>query len=161
MLRLALALATLGLLAPAARSEPLAIIVSSEWRGAHAIELSDLRSVYLGRRSRLFGERVRRIDLPPGSPARAGFCASVLGRDEADLERYWIEQALSGGALPPRQLPGSRDVIATVRARRGVIGYVRASDLADASDGVRAIAIVVDGNATKTGDPDYPAQTRE
>lgn len=161
----ALALAALSLVAatpPAAgRAEPLAIIVSSAWEGADVIELRDLRALYLGRRSSLFGERVRRIDLPPGSAARAGFSETVLGRPEAELERYWIEQALSGGALPPRQVLGAQEMVAAVRARPGTIGYVPARELAYAGDGVRAVAILVDGVVTKTGDPGYPAQTHE
>lgn len=141
-------------------AEPLVIIVSSAWNEAQAIELGDLRSIYLGRRSRLFGERVRRVDLPPGSPARAGFSRSVLRRPEAELDRYWIEQALAGGPLPPRQLASPDEVIAAVRSHVGTIGYLRASDL-DGARGVRAIPVIVHGVAKSAADPGYPVQTRE
>jgi hypothetical protein len=162
----ALAFAALSLVAAApsapGRAEPLAIIVSSAWEDAHAIDLRDLRALYLGRRSSLFGERVHRIDLPPGSAARVGFSETVLGRTEADLERYWIEQALAGGALPPRQLQAPRDVVAAVRARPGTIGYLPVSELSGhPRDGVRVIAIAVDGVARHAGDPEYPARTSE
>jgi hypothetical protein len=162
----ALALAALWLIAAArpapAPAEPLVIIVSAAWEDMRAIELSDLRAVYLGRRSSLSGLRVRRIDLPPGSAARAGFCESVLGREEAELERYWIEQALSGGALPPRQVLGASDVVSAVRGRPGTIGYVEVSELARLPrDGIRPIAILVNGEARTTGDPEYPAHTRD
>jgi hypothetical protein len=42
-----------------------------------------------------------------------------------------------------------------------VIGYVPVRDLGGASDGVRAIAIIVDGRTLQAGDPGYPARTRE
>ncbi|MGH0032472.1 MAG: hypothetical protein ACQGVC_21990 [Myxococcota bacterium] len=144
----------------AAGAEPLAIVVSSRWQGADAIELRDLREVYLGRRTRLFGASVRRIDLAPGSAARAGFSRSVLGRSEQDLERYWIEQALSGGALPPREVATPPDAVAAAEARVGTIAYLPASSLARLdADGVRILPILVDGVATRPGAPGYPART--
>lgn len=141
-------------------AEPLVIVVSSDWERAVAIELADLRAVYLGRRTQLFGVRVRRIDLPPGSHSRAGFSQSVLGRPEEELERYWVEQALTGGALPPRQVAAPEDVIAEVKSRIGVIGYLPASDLAGQSKaGIRAVPILVEGVAKRAADVGYPAHT--
>jgi hypothetical protein len=155
-----LATLVLALGAPESRSEPLAVIVSSRWERAKAIDLRDLREVYLGSRTFLFGERVHRIDLPPGSAARAGFSRSVLQRSEDQLERYWIEQALSGGALPPRQVSTPDDVIVAVRERVGTLGYVPASAL-EGRDlaGVRTIPLIVQGERLFAGDPGYPVRS--
>lgn len=147
--------------ASVSRAEPLAVIASARWDEAAAIELRDLRAIYLGSRTRLFGERVRRIDLPPGSASRGGFSRSVLGRREEDLERYWIEQALSGGALPPRQVASPDEVIAAVRERVGTLGYVPLSALdGRAADGVRVLPVVVEGVPLPPDAPGYPAQSR-
>lgn len=145
----------------AAAAEPLVILASSEWKEVESISLRDLRSVYLGRRTRLGGARIRRIDLPPGSAARAGFSESVLARPEPELERYWIEQALSGGAIPPRQVTTPREVVRAVR-RVGTLGYVPQGSLADLDlEGVRMLPIVVDGRTLAAGDPGYPARSRD
>jgi hypothetical protein len=155
----ALALA-LGLPWPVA-AEPLAVIVSGGWEEVSAIELRDLRAIYLGDRTRLHGRRVRRIDLPSGSAAREGFSRSVLGRPESELERYWIEQALSGGALPPRQLATPEEVIATVAGRVGTLGYVPVSALElPEAEGVRSLRVIVDGVGLPPSHADYPARSR-
>lgn len=143
------------------RGEPLVIVVSSAWEEAKAIELRDLRAVYLGRRTRLFGARVRRIDLPAGSAARAGFSVSVLLRPEAALERYWIEQALAGGPLPPRQVNTPEEVMAAVRGRIGTIGYLPESALQGRHEGVRALPVIVGGVARVASDPGYPVREQD
>jgi hypothetical protein len=143
------------------RAEPLAIVVSSDW-DTPAVDLSQLRAVYLGRRTELFGRRVKRIDLPSGSPSRAGFSRSVLGRREAALERYWIEQALAGGPLPPRQVSSVDDAIAAVQGHVGVIAYVPVSELAlRHPEGIRAIPVIVDGVPRRPEDAAYPLHTRD
>lgn len=40
-----------------------------------------------------------------------------------------MEQALSGGALPPRQLESSEKVIEAVRHQDGMIGYLPEAEL--------------------------------
>jgi hypothetical protein len=142
--------------------EPLVVVVSDDWERASAIELRDLRAVYLGSRTRLFGRRVYRVDLPSGGASREGFSRSVLGRPEAELERYWIEQALSGGALPPRQLATPEEVIATVAGRVGTHGYVPVSALElPEAEGVRSLRVIVDGVGLPPSHADYPARSRD
>jgi len=147
----------LGLMAAATavRAEPIAIVVAADWTEAVEVSLPELRAVYLGRQSQLFTQNVKPIDLASGSPARAGFSRSVLGRSESALERYWIEQALMGGGLPPRQLGEDRAVLEAVRSQRGAIGYVAWSSIGDGVDGVRVLGIVSRGTALAPADAGY------
>jgi hypothetical protein len=103
----------------------------------------------LGRRSRREGKDGAAVGQEPRG--------RMTGR------RRWIallgllEQALSGGVLPPREVADEAAMIERVGKRRGAIGYVSWEALrAASSDRVRVISPEADGQPTRPGDPGYP-----
>lgn len=156
-----LALAALEARADAARWEPIVLIVAAAWSGPDAIDLPTLRRVYLDRQTSVAGERVRALHRTSGSPIRAGFSRSALGHSEAHLERYWIEQALLGEGLPPREVASANAVLRHVRAQPGTIGYLARSELAELDpEGVRVLGLRTDDGVLRPGDPGYPLRFR-
>lgn len=142
---------------PAVRPGPVAVIVAADWDGLEAIDLAELRALYLGRRTRWEGRRVHPFGLPPGHPARAAFSRDVLGRSEEALDRFWIEQALLGGALPPREAATPAEMVRAVRTTPGAIGYLPLAGLAaSGSDGVRVLGIRASDALHRPGDAGYP-----
>ena len=140
-----------------APSRRIAILVSERWAALEAIELPVLAQLWLGRRTRLDGRRIECFDLPAGSPVRRGFVASVLRRSDRELERYWIEQALSGGPLPPRELASPEEVVRAVARRRGSIGYLDwDAFVALRPRGVRVLPVRVAGEALLPPSDAYP-----
>ncbi len=148
----------LWLAAPAsAESRPIAVVVSRAWNGIDAISLPLLRQLYLGRRSRLGGERVECFDLAPGDPVREGFSRSVFHQSERELQNYWVEQALTGGHLPPREATSVEEMLRRVAERPGAIGYVDLARLqALAPPGVRVLSIEMERRPRPPTAPDYP-----
>ncbi len=146
--------------ASAVRAEPIAIITSASGQGTGAGEIRrvTLRRVYLGRITRLGGTRLDPLHLGSGTEARSAFSAAVLGRSEQELEEYWIEQALRGGRIPPRELASPAQVIEYVARRPGAIGYVPLSSLGSVR-GVRVLRIRSGGRSLAPGDPGYPLRT--
>jgi hypothetical protein len=141
--------------------EPIVLIVSAEWPGPDAIDLPTLRRVYLDRQGQVGGARARALHMPSGSPIRESFSHTVLRRSGARLERYWIEQALLGEGLPPRELASADAVLRRVRAAPDTIGYVAGGDLERLRpEGVRILAIASDGRALLPGDEAYPLHFR-
>jgi hypothetical protein len=151
-------LMALGLVA--ADAEPpraIAIVVSDRWQELDAIDLATLRSAYLGRRTRLAGMRVRCLHLALGHPIRTALLRALFGRTDTELESYWIEEALSGGALPPAEVASPKQMLALVAAEPGTIGYVDAAELSPPlAPGVRVLAIRVAGASLRPGDAGYP-----
>ena len=149
--------------APSARAqEPIAVIVSREWVGIDRLALSTLRRLYLGRIARVAGRRVQRFHLQSGSPAREAFSQSVLGRSEAALREYWLEQALTGGVLPPGEFASPAAMMQYVRAHPGAIGYVPHGALGDpaALEGLRVLGVSTGTRALLPSDPAYPIRQR-
>lgn len=138
------------------------IVVSERWQTLDAIELPVLGQLWLGRRTRLAGRRVDCFDLPAGNPVRGGFVRSVLRRSERELERHWIEQALSGGPPPPREVGSAEEVVRRVAARRGAIGYLDWDEyLALRPQGVRVLPVRVAGEAILPSGSGYPVRWSE
>ena len=155
---LALVLVTApSLAAPEPAPEPIAIIVSREWKGIETVSIATLRRLYLGRTATLAGRRVERLHLQSGSRAREGFSQSVMGKPEAALVEYWLEQALTGGPVPPRELASPQAMIEQVRKHPASIGYVSRPVLGTADPpGLRVLRIGRGSQATLPGVPGYP-----
>jgi ABC-type phosphate transport system substrate-binding protein len=156
---LALLLTALSLARAEPPQQPIAIVVSAAWETPREIDLAALRHLYRGRLTRWAGRSVERYELALGSAARAAFIARVMGLSERELEDYWLEQALSGGAIPPRELASAAEMRRAIAERAGAIGYLPFAAV-QPQDGVqlRVLAVRVDGAAYRPGDPRYPIQ---
>lgn len=143
------------------RLESIVLVVSAEWPGPDEIDLPTLRRVYLDRQTHISGARIRALHLPSGSPIREAFSRIVLGRSNRRLERYWIEQALIGGGLPPREVASTAAVLDRVRATPDAIGYAAGSGLEGLeTQGVRILALGSGGPSLRPDDPKYPLRFR-
>jgi hypothetical protein len=70
---------------------------------------------------------------------------------------YWLEQALTGGAPPPRELATPSDVVERVRERPGAVGYVPRSELPEpGAAGVRVLPLRVGSQDLLPGEDGYP-----
>lgn len=135
----------------------IAVIASRQWTDAQEISLSTLRRIYLGTVTRVSGRRVERFDLRAGSATREAFSAIVLGMTGIALENYWVEQALRGGPLPPREVSDLSELIRLVSAARGRLGYAPYAELLEADrSGIRIIAIRSSGGSWLPDAPRYP-----
>jgi hypothetical protein len=140
-------------------AQPIAIVVSVEWATPVEIELTTLRRLYRGRITRWAGRDVERYDLGLGSPARTAFSSVVMGQSERELEDYWLEQALTGGAVPPREVDGVEEMRRAIASRAGTIGYLPLAALkAGDGDRLRVLAVRLEGALYRPGDARYPIQ---
>lgn len=132
------------------------IVVGAGFEGLEEISIPVLRQLYLGRRTRLEGLRVRPLHLPAGSLARNAFTRAVIGTTERAMERYWLREALSGGSPPPRELAAD-EALAFVARVPGALAYVEWPLRGrEPPAGVRVVPVVVDGRVLRPGEPGYP-----
>lgn len=162
LLRAVAALVLLGAASPLRAGEPVLVVANSSWGDLREIQLATLRRIYLGDVTRLGGRRVTRVHLRSGSPARETFSVAVLGQTELRMQDYWIEQALTGGKLPPREFATSAQVLKTVSSVPGAIGYLPASEASrSALAGLRVLRVRDSNGVHAPGDTAYPIQLPE
>jgi hypothetical protein len=81
------------------------------------------------------------------------------GQSELALEQYWIEQALLGGNLPPRELPDTPEMIEAVARAEAAIGYVPLGRLGpDSSLRVRTLRLIRGSESWLPTEPGYPVR---
>ena len=81
----------------------------------------ELREVFLGERQFASGRRLVPLD---NASLQKDFIGRVVGIDPAKYSTVWAKKGFREGINPPDLKSGDQDVIATVRATPGAIGYV-------------------------------------
>ena len=81
----------------------------------------ELREVFLGERQFAGGRRLVLLD---NANLQKDFIDRVVGIDPAKYSTVWAKKGFREGINPPDLKAGDKDVIATVRATPGAIGYV-------------------------------------
>lgn len=98
-----------------------------------ALTEQDVRQLFMGRTSSLpDGTPVKLLDLGEDVPARALFLSDVMGKTEQQMRSYWTRQIFTGKAQAPKVMASDSDVVRTVSATPGYVGYV------DSAEAVRA-----------------------
>jgi hypothetical protein len=133
------------------------VIANAELAQLDEATVPMLRQLFLGRRTTAAGSRVHCFEPAPGTPLRRAFARLVLERSERDLERYWLEQALSGGPPPPREIGSDAELVQRVATRRGALAYLAWDSFARLPrDGVKVIRVRNGDRLLGPQDPGYP-----
>jgi len=139
------------------RSDHIAVVVSARWKTPEEIPLSLLRRVYLGRVTQWAGRSIERYELPTGDQSRVAFSSVVFGRSERELEDYWLEQALTGGAIPPREASGIEAMKDAIAGKSGTIGYIPLADLSSTDRAeLRILGLRLRNETLLPGEERYP-----
>jgi ABC-type phosphate transport system substrate-binding protein len=103
-----------------------------------SITRDELRPIFQTRKTTWpDGSSVRPFNLPPSSSARKAFDEVVLGLRTDDMQRYWIDRRIRGGASPPTTVPNETLMLQVVKTLPGAVGYVESVAL---DPGVKVIA---------------------
>ncbi|MCP5071246.1 MAG: hypothetical protein GY946_32195 [bacterium] len=148
------------LTAAATHAESIAVVVSETLEEPVSISIGELRDVYLGNSRSSAGVELTPVDQDVSTPIYSSFAGAVIGRSRRALENYWLEEILSGGRMPPRQMEGNEAVARLVASRAKTIGYVSWKWLEGrAEPGLRVLRIRHQGRELAPGDSRYPLQS--
>jgi hypothetical protein len=133
------------------------VIANAQLEALDEATLPMLRQLFMGRRTSLGGQRIRCFEPAPGTPLRRAFARIVLERSEREMERYWLEQALSGGPPPPREISSERELVERVASRRGALAYLGWEAFSRLPQGgVKVLRVQRDERSLAPLDPGYP-----
>jgi ABC-type phosphate transport system substrate-binding protein len=122
---------------------PALLVIVNAGNPTGRLSATELRPIFqTNKKTWETGTRVDPVNLPEKSQARRDFDKAVLGFDEDESLRYWIDRRVRGDARPPRKLQTPSAVSAFVASTPGSIGYVPDGPL---ERGVKVVARVVDG----------------
>ena len=142
---------TVGLIVPAnpaqAAGDPIVVIVNGS-NPVDNLTMAELRKLFLSDRSHWgTGRDVAPVILAAGAPERTLFLKVVCSMNDADFDRYFLQEAFAGkSSTPPKVVGSARDVRRIVGNSPGAIGFVRSSDFHSDSDSVIKI-VRIDGFA--------------
>jgi hypothetical protein len=86
------------------------------------ISLDDVKGAYLGRISKLDGEKIILLEPPAENPAKQKFLEKVLGMDIQSYRKLWLTK-LMAGETPP-QVKSEDEIIKEVSEKKTAVGYV-------------------------------------
>ncbi len=121
-----------------AASAEVLIVVSVEAPFSR-LTSSDLRDIYLGRRTQVAnGVHVVPLDQPEGAVARSEFYNRYTGQTPAQIKAHWARQIFTGRGEPPQALLNNHAVVERLVGDTKALGYIDPSFL---DDRLRVVAI--------------------
>jgi hypothetical protein len=106
------------------------------------IDAEILADIFGGTRTTMpDGSKALPFNLPPSSPVRVEFDRVVLRMSPHQVGRYWVDQRIRGGSLPPRLVSDPALMAKLIARLPGAIGYVPAGQ---AIAGTRIVARIRD-----------------
>lgn len=100
------------------------VVIAHPALKASSVHVSELRALFLRQTEQLGGERACPINYPAGQPLRLDFDERVLGMNEDEVGRYWVDARIRGFGVPPRTIPMPQLVVRAVAVLPGAVGYV-------------------------------------
>lgn len=91
-----------------------------------AAELSDVRKVYLGKKTRINDVAVVPV-LNQDSSLTQEFLDRVVGQSNNAFQAYWLEKVFTGQATKPKEMSGDAAIKAYVATTPGAIAYINRS----------------------------------
>ncbi|HHH73132.1 MAG TPA: hypothetical protein ENL04_04855 [Sulfuricurvum sp.] len=89
----------------------------------NAMDISKIRSVYLGNQRYYGSQKLIPLQLPADSALRREFEKEVLGMTRNALREWWIRRHYLG-QRPPKVMASAEAVLAYVQQVEGSVGYV-------------------------------------
>lgn len=91
-------------------------------------DLATLQRIYTGKVIEINSVSIVPFNAAAGSPERNRFLRDFLQQDEEKYTGYWTVRRYIGKGTPPRELGSAAEMISTVQATPGAIGYISESE---------------------------------
>ncbi|MBI2837106.1 MAG: hypothetical protein HYX75_02255 [Acidobacteria bacterium] len=117
----------------------IAIIVNPAFP-QNELSIGEIKDIYLGRTQSMRQVRITPTD-QKDSDMQAAFLKEFVGVTLSTYKNYWLKKVFGDGAVPPRSLANSNEIIKFVSQTTGAIGYVRSGDLESGETRVKTATV--------------------
>lgn len=114
------------------------IVIANESVAADSLPVENLERVFLGKSTKIDGERVGLVVLAGGA-THNGFLTSYLKKSPKQFLSHWRKLCFTGQGTMPSTAESESDLVARVASTPGSIGYIDAST---PHEGVKVLAIL-------------------
>lgn len=117
------------------------VVIAAQEFPVDSLTIDDVQRIYLGRKLAIGDMPVTAIDQRETAPIKRDFLNRVLGLSHSDYRAQLLRQRFQDGAVTPKFVAGSADVLKEVWSIRGAIGYVYQSELG-LRPGIKVLATI-------------------
>lgn len=101
------------------------VVISNPGSGVERLTRDEVTAIYMGRSKKLpSGLPAAPIDQATTNPEKARFYRDLIDKELPEVNSYWARLIFSGRGTPPRQASSTAEVLDTVAANKGAIGYI-------------------------------------
>lgn len=117
------------------------VFVASADTPIHALSVEDIQNIYLGKKRMAGSTPVFAVDQSEAAPIKQDFLSYVLHMTQSQYREQLLKRRLQEGAVIPKVVANSEEILKAVRETPGAIGYVHESEVGTML-GLRVVATV-------------------
>lgn len=114
-----------------AQAQELVVVVAKD-SPIPELSASQVREVFMGDTTRLYGARLAPVMYVDGDPLQEAFLNRVLRTRTAAFNSHWMQRVFQSGGKPPKRVASDSQAVTAVLSASGGIGFVTTDALAGA-----------------------------
>ncbi len=115
---------------PSSRAEDVAVVVANMSVSADSLSRKDVKSIFLGKKSRIGDEDIVIVTLDGGGVHKS-FLKGFVRKTHVQYSTYWKKLAFTGRAEIPESFASEDALLAFVSRTRGAVGYASSAASGD------------------------------
>jgi hypothetical protein len=119
------------------------VVVAHAALPADSLTQKDVKRIFLGDKGFVGDTKLKLVGYANDDAMTEGFMKAALGMDGDRFRSYWVKEVFRSGRIPPRKVANSDEVLKTVAAEPGSVGFVPAEALAGAGGVKKVFSITV------------------
>lgn len=105
------------------------VFVAADVTPFHTMSVEDIQNIYLGKKRMAENYPVFAVDQSEAAPIKLDFLNYVLHMTQSQYREQLLKRRLQEGAVIPKVVGNSEEILKTVRETPGAIGYVHESEV--------------------------------
>lgn len=91
-----------------------------------AVDQATLKKLFLGKTSKINGNKVRAVNLPDDNALKLEFDEKVVGKNAKKMKSYWANRIFTGKGKPLDQVRSEESMVVWLAENKDGIGYLSA-----------------------------------